>query len=125
MSDIAAVEWPFVGRDDELAALARTIADPSAQGVVLAGAAGVGKTRLAAECAAGALRDHGCFVAYAAGHQSSAELSFGAFAHLLRDVDHGEEAMRQGLYGLLQRFTAALTAAAGVRARARMWRPVR
>ena len=115
MSDIAVVEWPFVGRDDELAALDRTIADASARGVVLAGQAGVGKTRLAAECAAKGLRDHDCFVAYAAGHQSSAELPFGAFAHLLRDVDHGEETMRQGLYGLLQKFTAALTAAAGAR----------
>jgi DNA-binding CsgD family transcriptional regulator len=115
MSDIAVVEWPFVGRDDELAALARTIADPSARGVVLAGPAGVGKTRLATECAARGLRDHDWFVAHAAGHQSSAELPFGALAHLLRNVDHGEETMRQGLYGLLQQFVAALTAAAGAR----------
>lgn len=115
MSDIAVVDWPFVGRDDELAALASMIADPSSRGVVLAGPAGVGKTRLATECATRAKRDIDCFVARAAGHQSSAELPFGALAHLLPAVDHGEETMRQDRYGLLRQSAAALTAMAGDR----------
>ena len=115
MSDMPVVEWPFVGRDDELAALAAMIADPSSRGVVLAGPPGVGKTRLAAECVARGARDHECFVARAAGHQSSAELPFGALAHLLPAVDYGEETMRQDRYSLLRRFTAALAAMAGDR----------
>ncbi len=115
MSDIAGTEWPFIGRDDEYVALAALIADPSSRGVVLAGPAGVGKTRLAAESAATAARDTGCIVVRAAGHQSSTELPFGALAHLLPAVDHGEELMRQDRYGLLRQFAAALTAIAGDR----------
>lgn len=115
MSEIAVVEWPFVGRNDELSGLVAMIADPSSRGVVLAGPAGVGKTRLATECVAIASHDHHCFVARAAGHQSSAELPFGALAHLLPAVNHGEETMRQDLYGLLRQLTAALTAMAGDR----------
>jgi DNA-binding NarL/FixJ family response regulator len=42
-------EWPFVGRDAELARLSKLIADPEARGVVLAGPAGVGKTRVGLE----------------------------------------------------------------------------
>jgi DNA-binding CsgD family transcriptional regulator len=113
MSDIAGVEWPLIGRDTELAALATMITDPSTRGVVLAGPAGVGKTRLATECTASAALSGQCVVARVAGHQSSSELPFGAFSHLLPAVDYGQESMRQDRYGLLQRFAAALSAMAG------------
>jgi DNA-binding CsgD family transcriptional regulator len=106
-------EWPFIGRANELAALSQMVSDPRAGGVVLAGPAGVGKTRLAAECAAAT--GDGCFVARAAGHQASAELPFGALTHLLPAVDHGEEAMRQDRGGLLRQFVTALTELAGCR----------
>lgn len=43
---------PLVGRREELEAVAAALADPAIQGVVLRGAAGVGKTRLAQECLA-------------------------------------------------------------------------
>src|SRR3954447_15400641 len=46
--------WPLVGRDEELALAREALADPSAGGVVIAGAAGLGKTRLATEVAASA-----------------------------------------------------------------------
>lgn len=42
-------EWRFVGRDDELRWW-RSILEAADRGVVLAGSAGVGKTRLAVEC---------------------------------------------------------------------------
>jgi DNA-binding CsgD family transcriptional regulator len=89
------------------------VSDPQAGGVVLAGPPGVGKTRLAAECAAATGRD--CYVARAAGHLASAELPFGALTHLLPSVDHGEEAMRQDRFGLLRQFATALTDLAGHR----------
>jgi len=110
---VKGTEWPFVGRSDELAALSRMVTDPQARGVVLAGPAGVGKTRLAAECAATTGRD--CAVARVAGHQASAELPFGALTHLLPSVDPGEEAMRQDRAGLLRQFATALTEGAGGR----------
>jgi len=47
-------EWPLIGRTDELNSIARAArtADDRAAGVVLSGAAGVGKTRLATEAVA-------------------------------------------------------------------------
>jgi DNA-binding CsgD family transcriptional regulator len=106
-------EWPFLGRGEELAALVRMVSDPQAPGVVLAGPPGVGKTRLAAECAAATGSD--CYVARAAGHRASAELPFGALTHLLPAVDHREEAMRRDRSGLLRHFATALTDLAGHR----------
>ncbi|MUL64533.1 hypothetical protein BOO86_08675 [Mycobacterium sp. CBMA 234] len=109
---VKSTDWPFVGRGDELAALSRMVADSSTRGVVLAGPAGVGKTRLATECA-GAAKD--CAVARVAGHQSSAQLPFGALTHLLPSVDHSAEAMRQDRSALLRQFATALTDSAGSR----------
>ena len=43
--------WPLIGRDLELEALSEALGDPACAGVGLIGAAGVGKTRLAAEVA--------------------------------------------------------------------------
>jgi len=43
---------PFVGREAELAELSRLLADPSARLITVAGAGGMGKTRLALEAAA-------------------------------------------------------------------------
>ena len=42
-------EWPLIGRGEELAAVEQSLASRGAQAVVLAGAPGVGKTRLARE----------------------------------------------------------------------------
>ncbi len=45
-------QWPFVGREDELSAVAQVLEDPAgSRGMVIAGPAGVGKTRLAVELA--------------------------------------------------------------------------
>jgi DNA-binding CsgD family transcriptional regulator len=79
------VSWPLVGRRAELAALTATIADARPGGVVLAGAVGVGKTRLAREAldrAAG-----GRTVAWVAATQAAASIPFGAVSHLLPATD--------------------------------------
>src|SRR5258708_24475253 len=89
------------------------VTDSQSRGVVLAGPPGVGKTRLAAECVS-ATGDQ-CHVARAAGHQASAELPFGALAHLLPAVDHAEEAMRRDQPGSLRPFATALPVSAGGR----------
>jgi predicted ATPase len=59
---------PFVGREAELAELARLLADPDVRLLTILGAGGMGKTRLALEAAAAELNnfeDGVCFVALA------------------------------------------------------------
>ncbi len=47
-----AADWPLVGREAQLGWIADALSRPECRGVVLAGAAGVGKTRLAGEALA-------------------------------------------------------------------------
>src|SRR3954454_1442883 len=46
------LQWPLVGRHEQLDLFAATLNDPRAHGLVIHGAAGVGKTRLADQCLA-------------------------------------------------------------------------
>lgn len=76
---------PFVGRDTELADLARLIADPDCRLITLLGPGGSGKTRLATEAARNALAtfaDGAHFVALAP--LSSADLATPALAASLK-----------------------------------------
>jgi AAA ATPase domain len=52
-------DWPLVGRDAELEAIASARANPASHGVVVVADAGVGKSRLAREGQAAAQRDGG------------------------------------------------------------------
>ncbi len=72
-------EWPLVGRGEVIADLDAVLAAPDSRGLVLAGEAGVGKTRLAAELA-GARRRAGLRVLRADATSSSAGLPLGALA---------------------------------------------
>jgi DNA-binding CsgD family transcriptional regulator len=76
------VSWRLVGRRAELEALVAAIGDASVGGVVLAGAAGVGKTRLVREAltqAQAAGRD----AEWVAATRAAASIPFGAVSHLL------------------------------------------
>jgi predicted ATPase len=77
-------EWPLIGRERDLAALDAALADPAMSGVVLVGAHGVGKTRLAAELRRRA-RDSGQPSAWASATRAARAIPFGALAHLLPD----------------------------------------
>ena len=79
-----AVEWPLVGRDGDLGAVEAALDDPILCGVVVVGAHGVGKTRLAAEAQRRA-SSTGRPVAWATGTRAARAISFGALAHLLPD----------------------------------------
>ena len=82
-------QWPLTGRDEELRTVAAAIR-PGAAGIVVAGPAGVGKTRLARE----ALAIPGCRgarVVWAHGSTAARPLPLGAFAGLL-DVPAGDAA---------------------------------
>src|SRR5918997_1380795 len=74
--------WPLVGRSRELERLADVLAGGEHFAVVLAGRAGVGKTRLASEWLAVA-EARGRATARVKGGQSARALPFGALAPLL------------------------------------------
>jgi DNA-binding CsgD family transcriptional regulator len=76
------VTWPLVGRRSELEVLSTVLADTPAGGVVLAGEAGIGKTRLARETLARA-EAAGWEVEWLAATRAAASIPFGAVSHLL------------------------------------------
>jgi DNA-binding CsgD family transcriptional regulator len=76
------MRWPLTGRDAELQSVAEALGADGAGGVVIAGPAGVGKTRLAVEVSE--LADaRGCAVAWVRATRSAAAIPLGAFAPLL------------------------------------------
>jgi len=79
--------WPLTGRNEELAAIDAAMFDPDSSGVVLHGAAGVGKSRIAREAFARAAAA-GCTTHWAVGTASARALPLGAFAAWVApDVD--------------------------------------
>ena len=76
------VYWPLTGRREELSIIERALREDQCRGLVLAGAPGVGKTRLAREALAAA-DAAGCETKWAAASQAVAAIPFGAVADLL------------------------------------------
>ena len=74
--------WPIVGRAEELRFISDTIADPDRSGVLVAGQAGVGKTRLLHEVLSTTPGHH---VEWITASESVRPLPFGAVAQLLPD----------------------------------------
>ncbi|HEX2047584.1 MAG TPA: LuxR C-terminal-related transcriptional regulator [Acidimicrobiales bacterium] len=74
--------WPLVGRTGELELVGDLLADGERSAVVLAGLAGVGKTRLASECL-NLAEARGMATARIKGAESARRLPFGALAPLL------------------------------------------
>jgi len=84
--------WPLTGRDGDLQALAEMV-DPvgGSPGVVLAGAPGVGKTRLARE-AVGIAERRGATTRWVAATSSASSIPLGALSHLLPPCRSGADA---------------------------------
>lgn len=82
--------WPLVGRRKELALVAEALSQPGTSGVVLVGAAGVGKTRLARAALPAAEAD-GWVARWAAATRAAASIPLGAVAHLLPAVGEADE----------------------------------
>lgn len=79
-----------MGRDEELSLIEERLNAESSRAIVVAGPAGVGKTRLASELLARA-EDSGWTIRRVVASRSAATVPFGAFAPLLPDLDRGGE----------------------------------
>jgi hypothetical protein len=79
-------EWPLTGRVGELRRLRELVLDANAVGVVLAGPAGVGKTRLGQECLALA-KGAGLATIRVTASRSAGAVPYGAVAGLLPPVE--------------------------------------
>ena len=77
--------WPLVGRQPELRALAEAMDDPNTGGVILFGAAGVGKTRLAHHALEMA-GTRGLVTASVKASRSASQIPFGALAPLFAEL---------------------------------------
>jgi DNA-binding CsgD family transcriptional regulator len=75
-------EWPLVGRDAAMQRLGTLLTNDGESGVVLAGAAGVGKTRVGTECLTLATTA-GFATARVTATRAASGIPFGAFAPLL------------------------------------------
>lgn len=96
----------LVGRSEELVFLERALGSGTSRGVVVMGAAGVGKTRLARELLEGR---GGVWVC---GTRSAGAIPFGAFAHLLPSLD-APGLDRLGVMMLARRAVLQATAESG------------
>ena len=83
----SAVRFPLVGRDEELDRMAR-LRREARSSIILAGAPGVGKTRLLTETVARAKAD-GWWVERTVASRAAASIPFGPLAHLLDAVPAG------------------------------------
>src|SRR5262245_43272488 len=98
------LRWPFVGREPELEHVAQAIA--TRRGVVLAGDAGVGKSRLLAEAVEGTTAS-GLRALHVRATRSSAVMPLGAFAPLL-PVDDAGASLARAREAILARAPAVL-----------------
>jgi hypothetical protein len=80
------LSWPLVGREKELADASWRLAERRGGGVVVVGAAGVGKTRLAVELA-DAAQSRGNVVKWVRATRSATSIPLGAFAALLPPLE--------------------------------------
>src|SRR4051794_2152477 len=102
MPQTAAMEWPLVGRDRVLESTGAILASESTGGVVVTGAAGGGKTRLALELSRAA-QSRGCAVEWVRATRSAASVPLGAFAPLLRAQGAGAELLAGARQALVER----------------------
>ena len=85
--------WPVVGRDDELALVDDLLGPRDSAGVVIAGSAGVGKTRLLDEALVRA-SGRGLRTMRAVATAAARSIPFGALSHLLPDTLSSQAGLR-------------------------------
>lgn len=106
-------EWPLTGRTAEVERI-REILTGNSGGLMLVGAAGTGKTRLALECLRLA-EEEGMYGARVVATRAAAGIPLGALAPVLPVSHHGESGGVDNRAGLLRRCAASLVELAGDR----------
>ncbi|HET8758936.1 MAG TPA: ATP-binding protein, partial [Solirubrobacteraceae bacterium] len=98
------MRWPFTGREAELRLVGEALASGATGGVVIAGPAGVGKTRLTAE-AAELAATRGCAVEWVRASSSARSIPLGAFAPVLpaTRLPDGVELLARARHALAER----------------------
>ncbi|MCW2558835.1 MAG: response regulator containing a CheY-like receiver domain and an DNA-binding domain [Mycobacterium sp.] len=97
------LSWPLTGRSEEMGAIEAAILDPDVAGIVVGGAAGVGKSRIAREALAAAV-SRGCMGRWAVGTSSARTLPLGAFTAWAQS---GVSDTVQLVRGVIESLTAA------------------
>ena len=104
------MRWPLVGRSEEMRAIQAAISASDVSGMVVYGAAGVGKSRIARE-ALSAAESHGCEGRLAVGTSSARAIPLGVFSAW---APSGVTDTVQLLRGVIELLTAASSDAAVV-----------
>ena len=97
------MSWPLIGRSEETAAIGAALSASDASGILIYGAAGVGKSRIARE-ALSAAESQGCECRWAAGTSSARAIPLGAFTAW---APSGVTDTVQLLRGVIESLTAA------------------
>lgn len=92
-----AERWPLTGREEELHVIRESLADDEHTGIVIAGLAGVGKSRLA-RAAADASALSGWSVRRIAGTATGRSVTLGAFARWADDVESAPVALARKVF---------------------------
>src|ERR1700753_442691 len=103
------MRWPLVGRSAEMRAIQAAISASDVSGIVVYGAAGVGKSRLARE-ALSAAESHGCEGRLAVGTSSARAVPLGVLSAW---APAGVPDTVQLVRGVIELLTAASSDAAG------------
>jgi DNA-binding CsgD family transcriptional regulator len=98
--------WPLTGREEELRVIREALAGDERKGLILAGLAGVGKTRLA-RVAADAAAQAGWAVRRVAGTATGRQVTLGAFARWADDTDTSPLALARKVLAELAAGTGA------------------
>jgi len=101
------VRWPFIGRSEEMQAIEAAILASDVSGIVVYGAAGVGKSRIARE-ALSAAESHGCEGRLAVGTSSARAIPLGVFSAWAQS---GVTDTVQLLRGVIESLTSAAAGA--------------
>src|ERR1700692_2789442 len=104
------MRWPLIGRSEEMRAIQAAISASDVSGIVVYGAAGVGKSRIARE-ALSAAESQGCERRWVVGTSSARAIPLGAFTAW---VPSGVTDTVQLLRGVIESLTAASSGASVV-----------